>query len=868
MHKLLLLITALVAGTTALSAQKPTDTGRRDFGGAEMTIGRFYGTLLDDNTGKKVEYASIRLMGMRWDSITQKRQEAVLGGQLTGENGEFSLEKIPLMGEFTLKITCIGYEPYESLVTFGFKRGQGQPRPDPSKANKDLGNIRLKPANILLKETEIVGEAAGFSLALDKKIFKMDKNLNAAGGTAEDALKNVPSLSVDIDGNLTLRNAAPQIFVDGRPTNLSLDQIPADAIDNVELITNPSAKYDASGGSAGIVNIVLKKERRIGYNGSVRAGIDKRTRPNIGADINAREGKFNAFLSGNLNFRRSLSTSSTDRHNLFGTPRTNVFQNNDSQNDRYFLNGRTGVDWFINNRNTITFAANINGGNFSNMDVLNIQTDTLLMDGVTTGNSLFSKRNTDSKRRNFSPGGQILYKKLFPVEGRELTADINFNSSVSSNESTFATDYFGLRPAGNQRQSGTGDNQFYTIQSDYTTPLGNGMKVETGVRAAIRAFRSDNETYQRETATGTEVRVNNFADEYGYLDQVYAAYGNFSKSYKRWGYQAGVRLESSKYEGDLPITGSQFGNQYPVSFFPSIFTTYKLNEADNLQFNYSRRVNRPSFFQLIPFSDFSDSLLLSRGNPELLPEFTNAIEVSWQNIINRSNNFLATAYFRHAYNLITRYQFNEFNEFLGRDAIVSSYQNANSGYAYGMEFTIKNTVSKIVDFTTNANFFNSVVNAENIEASLKAEQFSWSLKENLSIRLPKEWVIQINGEYSSRTSLASFSSGGGSRGGHGGGWRDSPTSTAQGYRTPVWSTDFSIRKSFFKKKASVTLSISDLFRSNINGAHSETASFIQDTERLRDPQFIRLNFSYRFGKFDTSLFKRKNTRESGDGMEF
>ena len=827
-----------------------------------MSQGRFYGTLIDENTGKKVEYASVRIFGMRWDSITKKRQEVILGGQLTGENGEFSVDKLPLMGNFTLKITCIGYEDFDQQITFGFTRGQGQPPSGP--VEKDLGNIKLKPANVVLKETEIVGEAAGFSLALDKKVFKMDKNLNAAGGTAEDALKNVPSLSVDIDGNLTLRNATPQIFVDGRPTNLTLDQIPGDAIDNVELITNPSAKYDASGGNAGIVNIVLKKERRIGYNGSVRAGIDKRGRPNIGGDINAREGKINAFLSGNLNMRRSLSESSTDRNNLVGPVLTDIYQDGTGQNDRLNLNFRTGLDWFINNRNTITFAGNINKGQFSNLDILDIQTDTLDAGGAVS-KTAFSKRNTDSNRSYVNSGAQILYKKLFPMEGRELTADINFNGSASDNQSVFYTDYFGEKPPANQRQTGAGGNQFYTIQSDYVTPLGKGLKVETGVRAAIRSFDSSNATFQTSPDQITEVRINNFADEYSYLDQVYAAYGTFSQSFKKWGYMAGLRAESSKYEGRLPITNEKFGNRYPVSLFPSLFTTYKLNEEDNLQVNYSRRVNRPSFFQLIPFSDFSDSLQVSRGNPELLPEFTNSLEFSYQNIINRQHNFLVSAFYRTAYKLITRYQFEEYNAFLGRQSTVLSYINANSGYAYGLEFTIKNTVAKIFDFTTNANVFNSVVDARNIEDTLKIEQFSYNIKENVSIRLPKEWSLQFNGEYSSRSSLANFSSGGGGRG-HG--FRESAASSAQGYRIPVWSLDFSVRKTFWKRKGSLTLSISDLFRSNINGSHAETSAVIQDTYRLRDPQFVRLNFSYRFGKFDASLFKRKNNNMSGDSQEF
>jgi outer membrane receptor protein involved in Fe transport len=880
---------------TAAVAQRPGG-GWGGPNSAETRVGRFYGKIIDANTGKSAEYCSVQLVGMQFDTVAKRPKEGIVGGQLTGENGEFSLENLPVFGEFTLKISCMGYDPYETKATFGLKRPGGGPggggapgggaapggrsgqggggqgggpgggRFDPSQFDKDLGNIKITPSSVVLKEAEIVGQAGGFSLALDKKVFKVDKNLNAAGGTAEDALRNVPSLSVDIDGNLTMRNAAPQIFVDGRPTNLTLEQIPADAIDNVELITNPSAKYDASGGSAGIVNIVLKKERRVGYNGNIRAGIDMRGRPNLGGDINARQGKFNAFLSGNLNMRRSLGTSETDRNNLFGLRRTNVYQDGESENNRMFVNVRTGFDWFINNRNTLTFAANVTNGRNNNDDLLQILTDTLATEGTSIVGSSRSVRDNRSKRQFLNPGGQILYKKLFPTEGRELTADINFNASRFDNSSEFYTTYLSSNTKGLQTQEGTGGNNFITAQTDYTTPLGKGLKLETGARAAIRTFSSKNANYQLNPTSNELVRVSNFADEYAYLDQVYAAYGTFSHSFKRWGYQVGLRAERSRYDGELPITDQSFGNSYPLALFPSVFTTYKLNEEDNIQLNYSRRINRPNFFQLIPFPDFSDSLLLSRGNPDLVPEFTNALEFSYQNIINRNHNFLASVYYRRATNLITRYQFNEFNEFLGREAVVSTFANANSGYAYGGELTVKNTLGKMLELTTNINLFNSVLNAENVEASLRNEQFSWNFKENINLRLPKDWSFQVSGEYESRTALSNFSSGGG--GGHGG-WREGPSNTAQGYRIPVWSIDLSVRKQFWNKKAGITLSCNDIFRSRINGNFSENTSFIQQTERLRDPQFFRLNFNYRFGKFDVSLFKRKNTRQGGgDGMEF
>ncbi|HRI60325.1 MAG TPA: carboxypeptidase-like regulatory domain-containing protein, partial [Saprospiraceae bacterium] len=342
-----------------LSAQIPQ--GGRPAGGqpnaAQFNIGRFYGKVVDENK-KPLAYASVQLTGMRFDSVSKSMKEKIIAGQLTEENGDFSLENLPVRGQFTLKINFMGYATYEEKVAFNVKmpagNGGGGIGNMAASVDKDLGNIMLQTSSKVLNEVTISAQGSQSNLALDKKVYHVDKDGVAAGGTAEDAMKNIPSLNVDLDGNLTLRNAAPQLFVDGRPTPLTLDQIPADAIESVEVITNPSAKYDASGGGAGIVNIVLKKERKIGYNGSVRAGVDMRGRFNLGGDINVREGKFNAFLGANFNQRRSLSTGGTDRQNLFDDPQTNVYQANDTENKGYYGMVRGGVDWFINNRNTLT----------------------------------------------------------------------------------------------------------------------------------------------------------------------------------------------------------------------------------------------------------------------------------------------------------------------------------------------------------------------------------------------------------------------------------------------------------------------------------------------------------------------------------
>ena len=894
-----------------------------------LNSGHFYGKVVDEN-GKAVAYAAVQLFGMKFDTVQRRPVEQLIAGQITEENGDFSLEKVPVRGEFTLRISILGYATTEQKVTFGlpgfgsggggrpgagWQRG-GQPgggRPgagegreqaaqtkegekakeeqakekgkgkdqkssvqrgnpgggQPGGGNwrsrmagmsfdKDLGNITIQPDAETLDEIVVHGEATNVKLALDKKIFRVDKDASAEGGTAEDALKNIPSLTVDIDGNLTVRNSSPQLFVDGRPTTLSLDQIGANEIETVEVITNPSAKYDASGGQGGIVNIVLKKNRKPGYNGSVRAGVDTRNGYNGGLNLNMKEGKVNAFLNAGLFRRRSISEGETDRQNLFGNPRTNVLQVNDSEFKGLFGSLRGGVDLFLDNRNTLTIAGNYRRGEMEPDQSIRTFTDSLFTDRTSASEFV---RVSETFRNFENVGASLLFKHLFPKKGKEITADLNINRFDMDSGGDFNTLFVNSGFTSLEKQEGASSSTFITAQADYEDKVGENGKLEMGVRAAIRDYNSSNGNFSFDTETNQFVRIPNFADEYEFEDAVYAAYATFSQEFSGWSYQVGLRAESSSYTGYLPESDATFENDYPLSLFPSVFLTKKINEKDDLQLSYSRRVNRPSFFNLIPFTDFSDSLNLRRGNPNLLPEFTNSFEATYQNIFDKGDNLLITVYYKTASDLITTFQDAEFNELLGQEVVVSTYQNSNSSIAYGAEFTLRNSFSKSITLTSNLNLYNSRVDASNVESDLVNDQFTWFLKENLSIQLPKSFSLQINGEYRSR---AAFSPSNGGR--RYGGWRRS-TNTAQGYTKENWFVDFSVRKSILKRMGTITASIRDVFRSRKTGSFSESDFFIQDSWRLRNPQVVSLNFSYRFGKMDTSLFKRKNNKVSSEGME-
>ena len=323
----------------------------------------------------------------------------------------------------------------------------------------------------------------------------------------------------------------------------------------------------------------------------------------------------------------------------------------------------------------------------------------------------------------------------------------------------------------------------------------------------------------------------------------------------------GLRAESSNYHGELTNTGEKFSNSYPISLFPSVFLSQKLKDRQELQLNFSRRINRPNFFQLIPYTDYSDSLNITRGNPNLVPEFTNSIEFSYSKTYKKNNNLLASIYYKHTTDLITRYQDTAYNAASGKTDLINSYINASSAYSYGAEFTSVNYVNKWWDFTLNVNLYKSKINTDNVSQVQQDAMLSWFSKFNNNFKLPANFSIQLSTSYQSKTNLPV------NTGGQQFGPPSQAQSSSQGYINPFWVADIAIKKTFLKNNAAaVTLSMSDIFRSRVNEQVSFNQFFYQDYYRLSNPQLVRLNFTYRFGKMDISLFKRQS-KGQGEGAQ-
>ncbi len=853
--KQFLIIAVFLIASFQLSAQMPAGASTQGRTGMSApAIGRIYGKLVDAS-GKPVSEATVLLLGGKFDSTTKKMKEVLIKGGVSQPNGEFSYEDLPVFGPLKLRISATGFKLQEMDVSFQKPGSAGMPA-----TSKDLGNITMITDAKVLEGVTITANTGKLKMDIDKKTFNVDKNLVSAGGTALDVMKNVPSVQVDIDGNVKLRNATPQIFIEGRPTTLSLDQIPADNIESVEVITNPSAKYDASGGNAGILNIVLKKNKKTGYNGNVRAGIDKRGGINGGGDFSFRQGKFNVSASGMINQNKGRSTGTTDQVNLYETPQTTINQENATRNNGGFAFGKLGFDYFMTNRTTVSLNGIKVHGNFKSTDVINSD---IYKGSVVT----FAQRNASSDRTFNANGVQFGMKHIFPREGEELTMDGNYFSGKNSGNTFYNSDSLDLSrtiyATDQQQQISFGNMKFFTAQTDYTRPLKNKGKIEAGLRVSIQKLLNDNQTYLKNDTTGLFQKLNSAGSNYSNTNNVYAAYTTFTSSIKNFGYQIGLRAESSNYSGELVDKAQKFSNSYPLSLFPSVFLSQKLQKDQQLQFNYSRRINRPNFFQLIPFTDRTDPLNITRGNPDLVPEFTNSLEASYSKDFKKGNNLLFSVYYKSTNDLITRYQQKEYDNVLDKEVLINSYINANSSYSVGSELTSVNNLAKWWDVTTNINLYNSQIKTDSATSGQQNAIWSWFGKVNNNFKLPKNFKIQLSASYQSKTNLPVNS---GERG-FGPGFGQSQ-SASQGYIKSFYSVDAAIQKSFLKNNAlSATLSFSDIFRSRKQQQYSESAYFIQDVSRQRDPQMIRLNLAYRFGKIDMSLFKRKNMKGEVEGAQ-
>ncbi|MEO5685252.1 MAG: outer membrane beta-barrel family protein [Chitinophagaceae bacterium] len=816
-------------------AQHAADPGK-----LQLKTTRLFGKLVDPKNNKGVEAVSVQLFIAKNDSL--------VAGMLSKPNGDFNFLNIPRADSFSLLVSAIGYEPWKQLIkTSALTKNANAP------FEKDLGNIILTAKIKQLENVTVTASRPALEMGIDRKTFNVAKSLTATGGSAIDVMKNIPSVSVDIDGNVKLRNASPQIFVDGRPTILTLDQIPADNIEKVELITNPSAKYDAAT-SGGIINVVLKKNKRNGLNGiaSVSAGSPSVANGNL--NLNLRQGKLNFFVIGAYNSGGGKNKGETKRENRSNGITQDYFnQLSINERVRRFRSLRFGVDFFMDNRNTISVIQDLGAGRFTNEETQNqefLNNNKILQ---YTGDRRSEGRfgfNRNSTRLNF--------KHSFPEAGKEFTADLTYNYGSRSDNSDILNNFTDpggsmYKPSTRVRNSGNSHNNQFTFQADYVYPKGENTKFETGLRSYQNKFSSYYNAFAVDNVSETKLPLSN---NYDYTENIHAIYGTYSKKYGGFSYQVGLRAEYAKFSGLLVDSAFKFGYEYPASIksiwnalFPSIFLTQKINDNDQVQVNFSRRIRRPDFWQLNPFIDISDPVNLRQGNPQLKPEFVNSFEFNYNKTYS-SGNFLAVLYLRNNPADITQYsdtitadQYAHLaNAGVDPNAILNTFINGSVTNRWGAEFTLQQKWGSNFDITPTANFQYRTVKAAVNGLDLSNNGFNWDAKLIVNYKIvTKKYPVfnnlsfQLSGEY------------------------ESPEVIPQGKTKSEFGSDFAIRKDFLKNnKATLTFGINDIFNTQRWGNVYDTPSFYQDSYRRWSIRTFRLSFSYRFGKADFSLLNRKD----------
>ncbi len=818
---------------TVVFAQIPPSGASRGAGNSQVHL---FGKVLDAQ-GETVPFANVLLMQRARDS-SGTTKTLLYKGTLTENNGEFSFEELTWKPNLLLRISAIGFTDFEQELTI-------QPQ-----AEIDLGKLTMPESAQDLDEVTVTAMEYSMRLDIDKKVFNVGQNSVSEGGTAVDVMRNVPSVNVDIDGNVTMRNSSPQIFLDGRPTTLTLDQIPADAIESVEIMTNPSSKYDASGGGGGgILNVVLKKNKKTGYNGNVRAGVDSYGSANFGSNFNVRQNKinFNIGLNGRLDNRRTYG--SVDRTNYEdGIAAAILNQENQDRNNGGMVFARFGLDYLVTNKLTLSLSGVKMLGSRGSVSTQDYTTDSLFNTYTTT---TYSSRNSESDRSMNNTGLVFGLKQLLKREGEEWTLDANYFSGTND----FLSNYSTTNAQGSstdlirQKIEGGGTNRNLILQTDYVIPF-KTVKLEAGLRAALRSRSTINNNFYYRDSVQDYVQVYAPTSNFDYSDQVYAAYTSVSGKVGKFGYKAGLRAESSRYQGKLTLVDEQFSNAFPLSLFPTLFLSRELKGNQDIQLSYTRRVNRPDFRELIPFTDSTDKFNISRGNASLVPEFTQALELSYMKQFKKGHTLMFSTYYRYSNNLITRYIYEDEN-----GQLINSYINANSSYNGGFEITAQNSLFKWWELTSNVNIYNSRVNVSD-EVNAAGTQALWSgfAKINSNFRFKNDFSLQLSGMYQSRTNSASGSGGRDS----GGPPNMQAQSSSQGYIDDYFSIDIALKKSFLKNKLAVTLSMSDIFRTRYNTIYSHSDYFDQVYRRISNPQQLRLNVSYNFGKVDAVLFRRKS----------
>lgn len=764
------------------------------------------GKIIDAETQAPLPYATIGLFS--------QKDSALVAGGITDDGGLFTLEAQP--GFYYVSIDFLGYTS-QSIEKISLSEEQPV---------IDLGVIAIQSEVTDLKEVVVEGERDQVQLALDKKVFNVSQDPINAGRTAADILSNLPSVSVDGDGNVSLRGSGNvQILIDGKPSGLlsfdgaeGLRQLQGNLVENVEIITNPSARYQAEG-MAGIINIVLKKERNRGVNGSFDFTVGQPDNYGAAINMNYRREKLNFFVNYGIFYRNITNRNNTLYQEVARNDTTFITRQRTINRQSGFSNNiQLGADYFFNEKNIVTTSFTYRyskGKRNSEIEYMDY---------------LFSTENLQNITRRYQDEDEIEpnleyalnYKKTFQREEHELTALLSYIDNWEDSEQLFTESFFNPDYTPSDRENRLQRSFNYEtekqllLQADYVHPFNEKGKLEAGIRNTLRDITNDylvdelNEQQDWEPLPGLD-------NDFIYDENIYAAYLIASNKINKFSYQLGLRSEYSDVMTELLREGDVNRRTY-LNSFPSAHFTYDLPSQNAVQISYSRRLHRPTYNDLSPFFTFVDNRNFVSGNPDLNPEYTHALEVG--HIKNFEQASLSSAlYYRHTTGKIERIRSvdEEGNS-------ITQPQNLSTEDAFGAEFISTYQPFAWWKLDANLNFFRAITDGSNLDQSFQSDTYSWFTRLTSRFTLWSNTDLQFRGSY------------------------EAPQQTPQGRRLATYFLDLALTRDILKNKGTLTLNASDVFNSNRSRMIVEGAIFYTETNFLRRPRQINLTLNYRLNQ--------------------
>lgn len=809
MKKFLLVFSLLLGAGVLLQAQRPAWAGKSS--GPSIT-GKVSGVLIDSISQEGIEFATVVLVSPQGKEVN---------GALTDEKGAFKLPQVKL-GVYEIRFSFLGYQT-KSIK--GIKL-------TPEKPDVKLGDVSFVGEGINLQEVEVVGEAAVIENRIDKMVYNAEKDITNIGGDASDVLSRVPMLAVDLDGKVSLRGSSNiQILINGKPSSMfssdpgeALKSIPADQIKSVEVITVPTAKFDGEG-TGGIVNIITKKSNIQGFTGSVNSTVGNRSN-RAGVDLNLVKGRFGLNGGGNLSMSwPNPSTNTFFREDRVGGLVRTLTQNGEGKSTWAGGGFKFGAFYDINAYNSINSNINFRGrgsgndgttvANF-NDPINDVYQDYTRVNDVSSIRGSFDW--TTDYRKTYK-GSEREFSMAFQLSGNVSTSDNELIQTSANTPSLFR----------DELNTNDGLNLEYTFQTDYVHPFGSKIKMETGAKAVIRRIDSDFQ-FQFIDPDQTEYQIDpGRTDVFNYFQDVLSAYASFNFTLgKKYGLIAGVRYEHTTISGEFQKFDAPFANDYD-NVLPSFILNRKLGRFSNIRLSYTKRIQRPSLYYINPFVNESDPRDISFGNPELLPENTDAYELGYNTFI-KGVVLNASLYYR-----LTNDVIESLLDVDNSGVSFTSYRNIGKRETIGLNGFASATVKKIL--TLRGGFDLLSYEGQGIIDGIRISRQAWQWKFNLgsTLKFNDGYTIQVFGFY------------------------NSPRQTLQGSRGTFSMLSIGFQKEF-SKRTSLGLNLFRPFSRTLSFANElEGTNFSQNSERIIVLRSIGINFRHRFGKLD---FKQPRQRRS------